>query len=170
MMDVDVAQLVDNLLEHADSDEGADQARRDLLAIAAELLRAGDEMPANLRQWIAARLSALHAALDTGAPTDVTQALVGLGRRRRGRQVKGSLPSDAWRDAEISAAVAVLEAVAGPGHVHRIKESIAAATGRSYETVDRACMRTSSTWGTARRARNSVTSSTTWPEASRLQF
>lgn len=139
MMDVDVAQLVDNLLEHADSDEGADQARRDLLAIAAELLRAGDEMPANLRQWIAARLSALHAALDTGAPTDVTQALVGLGRRRRGRQVKGSLPSDAWRDAEISAAVAVLEAVAGPGHVHRIKESIAAATGRSYETVDRAC-------------------------------
>lgn len=139
LIGVDVSQLVDNLIELVDADEDADQIRRDLLAIAVELLRAGEEMPPNLRHWIAARLSALYEALDSAVSTDVTQALVGLGRRRRGRPVKGSLPSDTWRDAEISAAVAVLETVAGPGHAHRIKESIAEATGRSYDTVDRAC-------------------------------
>lgn len=145
----EVEAAVVGLLDDAQSD----QARRDLLAIAAGLLRVGDPLPVDLRQWIAARLFTLHAALDSGGPTKVTQALVDLGRRRRGRQAKGSVPAAsaenadaaAWcdpevgRDMEISAAVAVLGSLIGPGHVHSIKESIAVAVGQSYDTVDRAC-------------------------------
>lgn len=128
--------------EAGESIEAPDQARRDLLGISASLLEAGDPLPDDLRRWLARRLVDLHAALDGGDDgadeKKVRAALVGLGRRPRGRQAKTSVGHDGWSGPEIAAAAAVLEVLAAPGAVAGIDEALAAAANTSKATVQRA--------------------------------
>lgn len=148
LTDAEAEAALAGLLEDAEAGPGADQARRDLLRLAAESLRAGDPLPVELSRWLGHQLLELHAALDAGQDqAGLRQDLVGLGRRLRGRQAKGAGPAhrdadldpQAWRDMEIAAAAAVLADLAGVAGVHGIKESISEANGCSVDTADRAC-------------------------------
>jgi hypothetical protein len=125
--------------EDYDSTEASDQARRDLLGISASLLEAGDPLSDHLRRWLARRLVDLHTALDGGDDgvdeKKVRAALVGLGRRPRGRQAKPSVGHDEWSGPGIAAAAAVLEALAAPGEVAGIDEALAAAANTTRSTV-----------------------------------
>jgi hypothetical protein len=82
----------------------ARQARRDLLAAGAGMLRDNRPMPAAMRVWLADGLAKLHTALDTAGQPAVNDALRCLGRRGKGRQAKGSVARDTEPPADPPAA------------------------------------------------------------------